>query len=53
MGKSCEWFRRMDRLFWKKSHLSGVVFAGGVTDPGEIQGHQSLKRAFEMGKNIR
>ena len=38
---------------FEKSHLSGVVFAGGVTDPGEIQGYQSLKRAFEMGKNIR
>ena len=38
---------------FEKSHLSGVVFAGGVTDPGEIQGHESLKRAFEMGKNIR
>ena len=28
---------------FEKSHLSGVVFAGGVTDPGEIQGHESLK----------
>lgn len=35
-----------------KAKLSGSVFAGGVTDKGDIQGHASLKKAFEMGKNI-
>lgn len=33
-----------------KSHLAGKVFAGGVTDPGEIQNHPALKEAYEMGK---
>lgn len=34
-----------------KSRLAGKVFAGGVTDPGEIQNHPALKEAYEMGKN--
>lgn len=34
-----------------KSHLAGKVFAGGVTDPGEIQNHPALQEAYEMGKN--
>ena len=34
-----------------KSHLAGKVFAGGVTDPGEIQNHPALREAYEMGKN--
>jgi multimeric flavodoxin WrbA len=37
---------------FERAHLSGVVFAGGVTNIGEIGGHQSLDKAFEMGKNI-
>lgn len=35
-----------------KSHLAGKVFAGGVTDPGEIQNHPALQEAYEMGKNV-
>jgi multimeric flavodoxin WrbA len=37
---------------FERAHLSGVVFAGGVTDMGEIGGHPSLDKAFEMGKSI-
>ena len=35
-----------------KARLAGTVFAGGVTDGGEINGHSALEKAFEMGKNI-
>lgn len=35
-----------------KAHLAGQVFAGGVTDMGDISGHQALAEAFEMGKKI-
>lgn len=35
-----------------KARLAGSVFAGGVTAPGEIDNHPSLKKAYEMGKNI-
>ncbi len=34
-----------------RSHLAGSVFAGGVTNPSEIDGHPALKDAYEMGKN--
>lgn len=32
--------------------MSGVVFAGGVTDPGEARGHTSLGKAYELGKAL-
>ena len=32
--------------------LAGTVFAGGVTDVGEITGHPALKKAYQMGKEI-
>lgn len=35
-----------------KARLSGSVFAGGVTDMGEIVGHKALAQAYEMGKNV-
>ena len=35
-----------------KSRLAGKVFAGGVTDPGEIQNHAALAKAYEAGKNV-
>jgi hypothetical protein len=35
---------------FERAHLSGVVFAGGVINTGEIGGHPSLDKAFEMGK---
>lgn len=37
---------------FERARLAGTVFAGGVTDVGEIQGHQALKAAYEMGKRI-
>lgn len=36
-----------------KSHLAGVVFGGGVTNPGEInENHSAMKKAYEMGKEL-
>lgn len=35
-----------------KTRLAGSVFAGGVTDMGDIAGHQALVQAYEMGKNV-
>lgn len=37
---------------FEKARLAGTVFAGGVTGPGETEGHPSLRRAWEMGKTI-
>lgn len=35
-----------------RSSLRGVVFAGGVTEKGEIAGHPALSRAYELGKTV-
>lgn len=35
-----------------KARLAGTVFAGGVNDAGEIDGHLALEKAYEMGKSI-
>ncbi|ADV44951.1 flavodoxin family protein [Bacteroides helcogenes] len=35
-----------------KATLQKVVFAGGVNDKGDIEGHPSLKEAYELGKRI-
>ena len=32
--------------------LAGTVFAGGVTDVGEIAGHPALEKAYQMGKEL-
>lgn len=37
---------------FSRARLAGTLFAGGVNDPGEIEGHPSLKEAYEMGKKI-
>ena len=37
---------------FERASLKGNVFAGGVTDPNEIQGHKALAEALEMGKAI-
>ena len=37
---------------FEKARLAGSVFAGGVTAPGEIQGHAALEQAFAMGKAV-
>ena len=41
------WIECFDR-----ARLAGTVFAGGVTDPGEIKGHPALDKALEMGRNV-
>lgn len=38
---------------FENAHLSGTVFAGGVSGPGETEGHPSLKRAYEMGATVK
>ena len=35
-----------------KARLAGTVFAGGVNGIGEIEGHEALNKAYEMGKSI-
>lgn len=35
-----------------RAHLAGSVFAGGVNDQGEINGHPALKEANELGRKI-
>lgn len=35
-----------------KCRLAGTVFAGGVDDPGAIEGHPSLDEAYNMGKSV-
>lgn len=35
-----------------KSHLAGTVFGGGVGGAGEIKGHPSIEKSYEMGKSI-
>ena len=37
---------------FERAHLAGTVFAGGVNDAGDIAGHASLEKAYEMGKNV-
>lgn len=37
---------------YEHARLAGTVFAGGVTDGGEIEGHPALKQAYEMGMAI-
>ena len=35
---------------FERCELAGTVFAGGVTDVGEIAGHPALEKAYQMGK---
>lgn len=38
---------------YKKCRLAGKVFAGGVNEPAEIEGHPALKEAYDMGAKIK
>ena len=38
---------------YENARLSGTVFAGGVNEPNEIEGHPSLKTAYDMGYGIK
>lgn len=38
---------------YAKCHLTGTVFAGGVNAAGEIEGHPALKKAYDMGAEIK
>jgi multimeric flavodoxin WrbA len=38
---------------FEHAQLSGVIFGGGVTETGEIRGHESVEKAYSAGKNIR
>ena len=35
-----------------RASLAGTVFAGGVNDEGEIEGHPAIEKAYEMGGRI-
>lgn len=35
---------------FEKAHLAGTVFAGGVAMKGDIQNHEALNQAYEMGR---
>lgn len=37
---------------FEKAGLIETVFAGGVNDAGEIQGHTAMEKAYEIGKSI-
>lgn len=37
---------------FERARLSGVIFAGGVNDVGDIAGHKGLTEAYEAGKNV-
>ncbi len=37
---------------FEKARLAGTVFAGGVTDVGDIQNHPALQKAREMGRKL-
>lgn len=37
---------------FEKAELSGVVFAGGVNDPGDVDGHDALKKAYQAGRSV-
>ena len=37
---------------FEKASFAGMVFAGGVNDPAEIEGHPVLQKAYELGKSI-
>lgn len=37
---------------FERAELKGMVFGGGVSDPGDIRGHSAIEKAFEAGKNI-
>jgi multimeric flavodoxin WrbA len=34
-----------------ESRFAGSVFAGGVTDKGDISGHKALDEAYDLGRN--
>lgn len=35
-----------------KARLAGTVFGGGVDAPGQIAGHEALRKAYEMGRQV-
>lgn len=37
---------------FENARLAGTVFAGGVDTVGAIQGHSSLKKAYDAGKSV-
>lgn len=38
---------------FEKARLTGIIFAGGVNNPGDIRNHPALEKAYEAGKSIR
>lgn len=38
---------------FERAELKETVFAGGVTDKGDIAGHPALEKAYQLGKGIK
>ena len=37
---------------FEKAEFKGKVFAGGVNDRGDVEGHKALDEAYNMGKSV-
>ena len=37
---------------FERARLAGTVFAGGVNEPGQIEGHPAIEQALAMGRNV-
>lgn len=37
---------------FERARLAGTVFAGGVTEPGEVKDHPALESAYKMGLSV-
>ena len=37
---------------FERAQMKSVVFAGGVTAKGDIEGHSALEKAYQAGKGI-
>ena len=37
---------------FERARLAGTVFAVGVNDPGQIEGHPAIEQALAMGRNV-
>ena len=37
---------------FEHARFAGKVFAGGVDDPGTIEGHAALEEAYELGRSV-
>lgn len=38
---------------FERADLAGTLFAGGVTDQGDIRGHKALEEAYRLGRSVK